>query len=963
MKSSCGLLLAILVLVPTSVSSQLVPPRPGVELPQAYYDRIAVDKNAFQFDKAWKARTQRAKETRERFLASTRGREMQSFAAVSEDLRQAMMVSGTVEVPVLLAKFQNTANAPYEASTLQTRLFAPAPAASMTGLYHEMSYGNVNLTGTVYDWVTVAEDDYYYDAGCNGICAVAKTGQFILEVLQDVDPYVDFGDYDNDGPDGDPNSGDDDGLVDFVALVHPETGGECGTSNLWSHRWFVGGWPEFGRVGNTAGDPWVTNDPSQNGGFVKIWDYTIQPALGSNNGCGAGIIEIGVFCHEFGHAFGLPDLYDTNGGSEGIGHWGLMGSGNWNKPSNPAHMCAWSKMELGWLIPIEVGSTAQVRTIANVATNSQAYKLNIMEEKFRRDSFFPIQGGFSLHCGLKANEANARNWPGGAGYGNSWDESIKCEFSFDGSLPVILEYDYQYSTEPNFDFAFVKIDVGGTVTTLRTYDDMGTGYEAIDLTPYLSGSGVSSYHLIAQFVSDYGYSDEDGNFDANILGAFKLDNIAVTGGGESYVADFESDEGGWYYDHAASPTKEFFLIENRSTDGQFDQWLYNEGLAIWHIEQNVMAEDGLGNTGGDNNATTRGVTLEEADGLFNLISGSTPNRGDTGDVFPGSMNKRLFDNGSNPSSLSHNGLPTRALVSEISNPGPLMTARMRGGFFAPQVSSITPAHGYNDRTATITGVAGNSYVHGATFLLRDASNNDYAATTATWIGKSKLAGVFDLNGLATGDYDVVVRNPDGQEAVLEDGFLVKDIVPVFIRSLDAVAGQNGVLLRWEIVADEAIKGYKILRRELGDSREIEISGGTLIDPGVREYTDDSARPGTDYEYVLLVVLGDSGELRSSGVRVKSAGFTLSLGQNYPNPFNPTTRIDFSLPERSHVSIVVYDPAGRQVMTLVDDVRPAGVNNITWNGKNASGDPVSSGVYFYRLTSAKRVLTRKMILLR
>ena len=107
------------------------------------------------------------------------------------------------------------------------------------------------------------------------------------------------------------------------------------------------------------------------------------------------------------------------------------------------------------------------------------------------------------------------------------------------------------------------------------------------------------------------------------------------------------------------------------------------------------------------------------------------------------------------------------------------------------------------------------------------------------------------------------------------------------------------------------------------------------------------------------------ELRSSGVRVKSAGYSLSLGQNYPNPFNPTTRINFSLPERSHVSIVVYDPAGRQVTTLVSSTLPAGINEVTWDGRNASGDPVSSGVYFYRLTAGRQghVLTRKMILLK
>ena len=82
-----------------------------------------------------------------------------------------------------------------------------------------------------------------------------------------------------------------------------------------------------------------TDDARAGGGSIQLLDYLLMPALSCDN----GQIEIGVFCHEYGHAFGLPDLYDTNGQGEGIGHWGLMGSGNWNAPSNPAHMSAWAK--------------------------------------------------------------------------------------------------------------------------------------------------------------------------------------------------------------------------------------------------------------------------------------------------------------------------------------------------------------------------------------------------------------------------------------------------------------------------------------------------------------------------------------------------------------------------------------------------------------------------------------------
>src|SRR5690606_11344743 len=63
--------------------------------------------------------------------------------------------------------------------------------------------------------------------------------------------------------------------------------------------------------------------------------------------CGA--TQIGLLAHETGHALGLPDLYDYDGSSQGIGAWGLMGTGSHNSPHSPAHLGAWEKEQLGWV--------------------------------------------------------------------------------------------------------------------------------------------------------------------------------------------------------------------------------------------------------------------------------------------------------------------------------------------------------------------------------------------------------------------------------------------------------------------------------------------------------------------------------------------------------------------------------------------------------------------------------------
>jgi hypothetical protein len=88
-----------------------------------------------------------------------------------------------------------------------------------------------------------------------------------------------------------------------------------------------------------------------------------------------------------------------------------------------------------------------------------------------------------------------------------------------------------------------------------------------------------------------------------------------------------------------------------------------------------------------------------------------------------------------------------------------------------------------------------------------------------------------------------------------------------------------------------------------------------------------------------------------------------LAQNYPNPFNPTTRIAFGLSAPAHVSLRIYDAAGRLVRALVNEERRAARYEETWDGRDSNGRSVSSGIYFYKLAAGSFVETRKMALLR
>ncbi len=91
------------------------------------------------------------------------------------------------------------------------------------------------------------------------------------------------------------------------------------------------------------------------------------------------------------------------------------------------------------------------------------------------------------------------------------------------------------------------------------------------------------------------------------------------------------------------------------------------------------------------------------------------------------------------------------------------------------------------------------------------------------------------------------------------------------------------------------------------------------------------------------------------------GFKLS--QNYPNPFNPLTKIEYTLPRQSRVTIEIYNVLGQRIRSLVDGEQPAGTYRISWDGKNSSGESVATGVYFYRFRAGDHVETKKMLLLK
>src|SRR6266576_209282 len=330
----------------------------------------------FRKDGVWRTKARAVRAMRARLRAAGRFAELNASATAARGgvkLSQtgqasATAVTGTLNVPAILIRFKDSPTPTFTPADYNDVLFGAIPTGAAAGrpytyrsFYQELSNGLFDIQGQTFPYVTLDSNEVYYTGGtssqcqsknpygstnCNGIwspTAQLRMQSALREAIQKIDPTVDFSAY------VDPATG----FVPLVLFMHQAIGGECGPqsapqNHLWAHRYAL------------APDTTQDNDPFHPGEKVTISDYILQPSVGGSSACNASqIMPIGTVAHETGHSFGLPDLYDNPGPSEGIGQWGLMSSGNFTSPFSPSRMEAWSLDELGWitLAPLTTNGT------------------------------------------------------------------------------------------------------------------------------------------------------------------------------------------------------------------------------------------------------------------------------------------------------------------------------------------------------------------------------------------------------------------------------------------------------------------------------------------------------------------------------------------------------------------------------------------------------------------------------
>jgi M6 family metalloprotease-like protein len=284
-----------------------------------------------ELSRAWLTRVASVRQKREALQATG---ELDGLSPLAAAARGAAL-SGVLRIPVIPVRYADVPE-PFPTAQLEARLFGRSvgDTLSYADYWTEVSGGLLRVEGAVAPWVALRSPAHHYLSAENyGWAEFGRIGEVRSEALRGADAAIDFRAFDNDGPDGVPDSGDDDGFVDFVAFVYAlPCPGNGRTGAIWPHR--------------ATMHPVETADTAASGKPIRISDYVILPAVDLES---CGVMHVGLLAHETGHALGLPDLYDYDGSSFGIGDWGLMGTGSHGRLHSPAHLSAWEKEQLGWV--------------------------------------------------------------------------------------------------------------------------------------------------------------------------------------------------------------------------------------------------------------------------------------------------------------------------------------------------------------------------------------------------------------------------------------------------------------------------------------------------------------------------------------------------------------------------------------------------------------------------------------
>jgi immune inhibitor A len=809
---------------------------------------------------------------------------------------------------------------------------------SFKEFYEEISYHKLEVTGQVVGWYRMPLPYSYYMNGEGGIGAYPHNSQAIAETAIDsAAEHVNFSQFDNDN----------DGYVDGVIIVVPGVGAEE-TGNLdaiHSHRWTV------------------PNPRTDDGKVIR--DYTIQPEETTTKG--GPLNSIGVFCHEWGHIFHLPDLYDLDDPQElcgdpdtcdfllshGLGDWSLMALGNWLPDDNsysPAHPDAWCRIQMDFATPIPVESNQTNVSIPSVETSETIYRiweggaggpeyfLVTNRDRAGFDASLPGEGLLIYHVD-ETQSSNRNQWIEGADPYGAPHYAVALEqadgfFSLEKNGSPGSADDPYFADSAGFDQISYPSSrkYNGEPTQVAVWnisesgDTMTANFDVAFSRPYLE---TSSYAI------DDPEGDGDGvpeagetfelTFDLSSLMKEATDitvTVSAPGSDLTFVDDTYTlgtlGTGG----NATNSDDPFkiavpdpyrskivtFLIETTAEGGTY-HWTSEADFAIG-APSILVVDDDRGGTRQVKMTSTLD-SLGEVYSVWDVSIDGTPSAA-TLKTYP-----IVFWMTGDSNSDSPTPDAVQAMQSFLDDGGELF---LTGQDIAENLSERPDStflrdylgvtfHG-NEQFAIGVGVNGNVIGDGLQFNggASDGSQNQSSPDRLALISGSaaEAAYVYYLNR----DQIAAVNIENGYHAVF------------FGFGFEAISSiSNDFNTRVEVLAP------------IIDYLDVDLASGVFDDP--EDVVDPASVPR---EFVL--------------------------GQNYPNPFNAGTRIPFTLngPRAQHVRLEIFDILGRRVQVLADEVMEPGRYDLAWDGRDHRGNTAASGVYLYRLSIDGRPTTAKRMVL-
>jgi len=872
--------------------------------------------------------------------------------------------SGQVQALAIFAHFQDEDPGSDAVPGFADDLFNANRPGSLSHFYNEMSHGQFRLDGTFLP-------RWYQSAGSVSEYVSSSLGQsgnyrrFVREVLTAADDEVDFSRFDNDGPDGVPNSGDDDGLVDFIFinLLSTPTNFLVSAAN---------GLAQLGLSGD-----FITNDRGLNGSFIRIRRDGHEDGVGGTIQRARSFVEaVGIMSHEYGHVLGLPDLFDkdfTDAGdvldpeldSAGIGYWGLMAHGarGWGDAGGPVPFCAWSLEQLGWIGVtnedlVVVSENVRDAIFDDVSNGGKVYKIPAQAA----DEYFLVEHRRS------GNSYYERDLPAGGlliwhinntYFGNN-DEKAKrvdlvCADGLYGDAGFPLgQRPVAELGRDNLDFWAHDLDY--TETFVGNLGDATDVFDGQRFTDFWAASNPSSPAGIS-VVNIRRQGDDRMLADINVRDRRRAGTLA----GEEVWRDTVEVVG----DITVAPGGRLTLAAGSTVLFGPDQ--RQSGLDPQRCE--VIVHGQLAAITGRQPVLLSSSSSQPAPGdWYGIIVGSF------GQVILGGVELEYAEVGISGDALNRPQVVENSVMRHLG----------RRGIWLQGIEESVRLTNLQVSQAGSTGVS----ISGPG-LVR-VSNSTF--TDNGWHGLERRDGFIECSGNQFTDNGI--GQQDAANLVLGDR--------VFGQVTDNTL-RGGVGIRCESSSEVRIEGNRLVDQEIGlvsISARPQLVNNEFINTALAVQIRGFQVPS---QFQLNIVQGAERLLENTSEREVQVtnnwwGFTeaaeiavriegpadwqpflnfdprlpvdFALDQNFPNPFNASTVINYSvginvaaISGQVEMLLDVRNAVGGLVRRLVQEPAAPGIYSVRWDGRNDLGERVSSGVYFYELNVPPIKVSKRMLLLK